>query len=384
MNTPQTSRRRFLGGLGAAGAGIALGGGFARAQPRSAARYRPASGDAGSLFFDNWPEYIDLTEGDSLGTVDRFIEATGIDMTYGEAFNDNNEYFALIQPVLGRGETIEPDIIAPTSWLVGRLVTLGWLDPLPLEDVPNAANLRDDLVNPSWDPDGEFSLPWQTGFAGIAYNLEVTGRELTSTADLFDPEFEGKIGMLTEMRDTVGLLLLAEGVDISAIESFDEAAPAFERLEEAKASGQIRAFTGNDYINDLEAGNFAACMGWSGDVAALGEENPNIKFIIPEEGGTSWADAMVMPKGAENREQAAKWMDFVYDPVEAAKIAIYVQFVSPVKGVREEVEKIDPALAENPWVFPGDEVLNNVHTFANLSEDVEAEFDAAFSSIVGA
>jgi len=207
---------------------------------------------------ENWPEYIDPTEDDLAGTVDRFIEATGIETTYSEAYNDNNEYFALIQPLLGRGETIEPDIIVPTGWLAGRLINLGWVEELPLDQIPNAANLRDDLVNPAWDPDGKFSLPWQTGFAGIAYNLEVTGRELTSTNDLFDPEFNGKIGMLTEMRDTIGLILLSLGVDISTISSFDEAAEAFEKLEQAKNDGQIRAFTGNDYISDLESGNFAA------------------------------------------------------------------------------------------------------------------------------
>ncbi|WP_205528564.1 ABC transporter substrate-binding protein [Desertimonas flava] len=381
------SRRRFLGAAGALGAsGVTLpsilGSARVGAAPRPARR--PASGDAGSLFFENWPEYIDLTEDGHVGTVDRFIEATGIDMTYSEAFNDNNEYFARIQPVLGRGETIEPDIIAPTSWLAGRLVMLEWVDKLPLDQIPNAANLRDDLVKPAWDPSGEYTLPWQTGFAGIAYNLEVTGRELTSTEDLFDPEFKGKIGMLTEMRDTIGLILLSLGVDISTIESFDEAAEAFEKLEQAKSDGQIRSFTGNDYISDLETGNFAACIGWSGDVASLSVDNPNIRFVIPEEGGTSWADAMVLPKGAANVEQAAKWMDFVYDPEQAAQITAYVQYVSPVKGVQEEVAKIDPELAENPLVFPDEETISRVHTFANLSEDVEAEFDEAFSSIVGA
>src|SRR5262245_10458186 len=246
------SRRGFLGAAGALGAaGIALpqllGGEFsAAAAPR--VRRRPGSAPiGGSLYIENWPLYIDLTERDHVGTVDRFMEATGIDVTYSEGYNDNNEYFALIQPILGRGDTIDPDIIVPTSWLTGRLINLGWLDPLPLEDVPNAANLRDDLVQAAWDPTGEFSLPWQTGFTGIAYNIDVTGRDLASTDDLFDPEFEGKIGMLTEMRDTMGLILLSLGVDISTISSFDEAAEAFDKLGQAKDDGQIRAFTGNDY-----------------------------------------------------------------------------------------------------------------------------------------
>jgi spermidine/putrescine transport system substrate-binding protein len=337
-----------------------------------------------SLYFENWPAYIDPTEDGATGTVDRFIEATGIQMRYTEAFNDNNEYFAKIQPLLGTGKTIDPDLIAPTSWMVGRLINLGWVDKLPIDQVPNAANLRADLQNPSWDPTGEFSLPWQTGFAGIAYNLSATGRELNSVEDLFDPAFAGKIGMLTEMRDTMGLLLLGLGVDISTITTFDEAAAAFDQLEAAKSDGQIRAFTGNDYLDDLSTGNFAACIGWSGDVVQLAKDNPDVRFVIPEEGGTSWADAMVMPKGAVHRDAAAKWMDFVYDPVQAAQITAWVQYVSPVEGVRAELEKIDPDLANDPLLFPDDATLARVRTFANLSEDVEAQFDARFAEITGA
>ena len=190
--------------------------------------------------------------------------------------------------------------------------------------------------------------------------------------------------MLLEMRDTLGLVLLSLGVDISTISSFAEAEEAFAKLEQAKDDGQIRAFTGNDYLNDLESGNFAACVGWSGDVAQLAVDNPNVRFVIPEEGGHSWADTMLMPKGAEHRAEAAKWMDFVYDPVQAAQLTALVQFISPVKGVQEEVAKIDPELAENPLVFPDEEMLANVYVFANLDEEAQAQFDAAWSALVGA
>jgi spermidine/putrescine transport system substrate-binding protein len=391
----QTLTRRQLlaraGLLGAAGITLpaALSSGVVAANsagrsPRTRGESRRAAGEGGELYVANWPAYIDPTEDDLVGTVDRFMEATGIDMTYTEEINDNNQYFAVIQPVLGRGDTIDPDIVVLTGWMAGRLITLGWVDELPLDDVPNAANLRDDLVNPPWDPEGKYSLPWQTGLAGIAYNLEATGRELTSTNDLFDPEFNGRIGMLLEMRDTMGLILLSLGVDISAISSFSEAEEAFAKLEQAKADGQIRAFTGNDYLADLSSGNFAACVGWSGDVAQLSVENPNIRFIIPEEGGTSWADTMLMPKGAEHRDEAARWMDFVYDPAQAAQIMASVQYISPVKGVQEEVAKIDPDLAENPLVFPDEEMLSNVHGFATLDEETEAQFDEAFAAITGA
>ncbi|MGB0115119.1 MAG: spermidine/putrescine ABC transporter substrate-binding protein [Ilumatobacteraceae bacterium] len=392
------TRRQLLaraGALGAAGVSLpallAACGGSDGDSSGSSGSSPATSGDGGSsggggneLFFENWPSYIDPTEDGLTGSVDRFTEATGIDMRYTEAFNDNNEYFAKIQPLLGRGEPIDPDIIAPTGWLVGRLITLGWLDELPLDLIPNAANLRPDLQGAAWDPDGTYSLPWQTGFAGIAYNIDVTGRELSSVDDLFDPEFAGKVGALTEMRDTIGVIAMSLGIDISTLSSYDEAAPAFDKLEQAKADGQIRRFHGNDYFDDLSNGNLAVTIGWSGDVAAIARDNPAVRFVFPESGATAWADAMVIPKGATNIDAAAKWMDFVYDPVQAAQITAWVGYVSPVTGVRAEVEKIDPDLANDPLIFPDEATLANTQSFAQLSEEVEAEYDAAFSAITGA
>lgn len=371
------TRRQFLARSGALGAaGLSL--------PALLAACGGDGGGSSSLFFENWPLYIDPTEEGTIGTVDRFAEATGITMKYTEAYNDNNEYFAKIQPILGAGDTIDPDIIAPTSWMAGRLINLGWTEKLPLGDVPNAANLEDGFKNPTWDPTGEYSLPWQAGMAGIAYNSDAAGREIKSVADLFAPEFKGKIGMLTEMRDTIGLILMGEGIDPSTISTFEEAAPAFEKLEKAKADGQIRAFTGNDYIDDLLAGNFAACIGWSGDLFQLETESEAMKFVIPEEGGTRWADVMVVPKGAKNVDSAAKWMNFVYDPEQAAQITTWNMYVSPVKGVREIIAESDPELAENPLVFPDDATNGRLRAFAQLSDEEEAKFDEAFSAITGA
>jgi spermidine/putrescine transport system substrate-binding protein len=341
-------------------------------------------GGADELFVENWPYYIDPTEDGATGTIDRFVAASGVKTTYSEAYNDNLEYFAKIQPLLGTGKTIDPDIIMPTQWMAGRLRKLGWLEKLPVDKVPNAKNLEDAFKNPPSDPTGEYSLPWQAGTAGIAYNIDVTGRELKSVADLFAPEFKGKIGMLTEMRDTIGLLLLGLGINPSTVTSFNDAAPAFEQLEKAKADGQIRAFTGNDYMDDLSLGNFAACVGWSGDILQLQADNPSARFVIPEEGGTLWWDTMVVPKGAKNTAAAAKFMDYVYDPVQAAQISAWVQYMSPVKGVREELAKIDPELADDPLLFPDDATRARLYAFADLSDDVEAEFEEAFSAITGA
>jgi spermidine/putrescine transport system substrate-binding protein len=349
-----------------------------------------SQGDA-DLWFDNWTLYIDKPDDELFGaggTLDEFQKASGLTIKYTEGFNDNNEYFAKIQPLLSKGEPIGPTIIAPTFWMAGRLLDLGWLDKLPLAEVPNAANLTTNLQKPPSDPTGEYSLPWQAGIAGIAYNQSVTGRELKSIDDLWDPAFNGKIGMLTEMRDTIGLIAMSLGIDLDKPE-FQNFAPAFEKLDEEVQNGQIRQFTGNDYVDDLEQGNYAACIGWSGDVVQLSKSNPDIKFVVPESGGTLWFDTMVVPKGAseESVAAAAKWMDFVYDPVNAARITEFVQYISPVQGVQEELRKKGgeaAELADSQLLFPDASTLANLQSWGNLGEEEEQLFDEEFARISGA
>ena len=377
------TRRELLGRIGVLGAAGVVGPGLLAAcgsDDDGGTGGSGGGGDSKALWFENWPAYIDEE------TVELFKTASGIDFRYTEGFNDNNEYFAKVQSDLAASRSIGPDIIAPTYWMVARLINLGWVQEIPFDDIPNASNLLPELQNPGWDPDGKFSLPWQSGMTGIAYNISATGRELKSMADLFDPEFKGKVGMLTEMRDSVGLTMLLTGED-PAEATVDSAEAAFEMIQEAKDSGQIRQFTGNDYMDDLASGGFAACVGWSGDIGQLALDNPDLRFVIPEEGGMRWSDTMVLPNGAENVANAAVWMDYVYDPENAARIAEYVGYNSPVAGVREIFESgtdFQKQLAESPLLFPDDETNARLHVFAALDEDTEAAFDERFSSIVGA
>ena len=334
----------------------------------------------------NWQAYIDPTEDGATGTVDRFTDATGIAVTYSEDFNDNNEvYQRVLAPVLGVGEAIDFDIICPTNWMAARLRSLRWLDPLPLDRIPNIVNLDERFLNEPWNFQAEYSLPWQAGITGIAYNPALTGRELRSVMDLFDEEFHGKVAMLTEMRDSLGLVMLGMGADPSVVDQ-DAAFAALDLIEQAKNDGQIRAFTGNEYLRSLESGDFVACVAWSGDVVQLQYDRPDIQFVIPEEGGVSWYDTMVIPKGAPNAYAAADWMNFVYDPVQAAQLTAYVQYVSPVKGVQDELVKMGgdaAALADSPILFPTDEDAARLKTFATLPDEVDAAYSDRFLGITG-
>ena len=334
----------------------------------------------------NWQAYIDPTEEGATGTVDRFQEASGIAVTYDEDFNDNNEvYNRLLAPVLGTGGVIDYDIICPTNWMSARLKNLGWIEQLPLDRIPNRVNLEDRFLNQNWDYGAAFHLPWQAGITGIGYDPALTGREIRSVMDLFDPEFSGRVAMLTEMRDTLGLVMLGLGHDPSVVDE-DGAFEALDMIEQATNSGQIRAFTGNEYIRSLESGDFVACIAWSGDVVQMQYDRPDIQLVIPEEGGMSWYDTMVIPKGAPNAFAAADWMNFVYDPVQAAQLTAWVQFISPVKGVREQLIEMGgdaAALADSPILFPTPEDAARLHTFADLPEAIDVAITERFLEITG-
>ena len=381
---PLLTRRAMLGRVGAvAGAGL-LGPGLLAAcggdDSGDTTDTTGGGGDSKALWFENWPAYIDEE------TVGLFTTASGLDFKYTEGFNDNASWFAKNQALLADKKPIGPDIVAPTYWMAGRLIDLGWVRELPLDKIPNAANLVPDLQKPGWDPTGKFSLPWQSGMTGIAYNISVTGRELTSFADIYDPAFKGKVGMLTEWRDTVGLTMLLLGED-PAKATIDSAAEALDKIEQAANDGQIRQFTGNDYMDDLASGNFAACVGWSGDISQLALDNPDVRFVIPEEGGMQWSDTMVLPAGCEHVDNAAVWMDYVYDPENAALLTAYVGYNSPVAGVQEILAAGDDAqkaLSESPLLFPDADTLSRLHVFASIDEEAETAFEERFATIIGA
>ncbi len=377
------TRRDFLtrGGttLGGAALGSALlgAGALGAGALGSAAGASVTSGDPGGrLDVLTWPTYIDRR------SKRQFPRRTGIALKYSEGINDNNEFFAKYQEQFSRGQHIGFDIVTPTSWLAARLIELEYVRKLPFARIPNVSNLDPTLVNPVWDPTGEYTLPWQGGMTGIAYNIAETGRELTSVSDLFDPKFRGKVGMLLEMRDTMGLLLLGDGIDPATV-TFQQARASFDRLERAVDNGQVRSFTGNDYQDDLVNGDFVVNVAWSGDVAQLTLENEDLRFVIPDEGGNRWADVMCMVATSKRTAQVAAWMDYFYDPVNAAQVAAYVQFLSPVAGIEEELADLDPAAVDNPLIFPPPEITEQLVQFKTLDRDEEERFDLRFAEITG-
>ncbi len=332
---------------------------------------------SGSLKISNWPLYIDNK------TIKEFQKETGIKTTYTEDINDNNEFFGKVQAQLSQGESGGRDIMIVTDWMAEKMWNLGYvqkIDHAYLETVFD--NMLPSLKDPAFDPGREYSVPWQSGMTGLVVREDLAP-DVKSINDLFDPKYKGKVTMLAEMRDTVPLVMAADGVDPTEATTEDWM-NAIDKLQKNVSNGQIRRFTGNDFVQDMIKGDVVAAIGWSGDTVQVETDNPNIKYVQPAEGCSLWSDNMLIPVGAPNSPAAYEFMNYVYEPENQAQITEYVNYVSPVKGVKEVLIKQDPEIANNQLIFPSDEFTENCFTQISPPGDEaeQKEVEQAFQNVV--
>jgi spermidine/putrescine transport system substrate-binding protein len=354
------------------------------------------SSPAGQVDWANWPAYIDIDTKGKYPTIEKFTKETGIKVTYTEAINDNEEFFGKIQPDLAKGNPTGYDIITMTDWMIERLIRLDYLQPLDKSKIPNFdANVQPLFNDPWYDKGNRYSMAWQSGITGIGYNPKLTGRKITSFDDLLDPKFKGKVGMFSEMRDTMCLCLLSLGVKPEDATLADVEKAKNKLLGPAKA-GQFRNFYGNEYYDELANGNLSLTIAWSGDVSQMKlYDNPDVEFVIPDTGGMLFIDNMCIPKGAEHPLDAHLLMNFWYDPANAAVLEEYVGYFSPVKGVAEQITKdADASVASGDketadalkvvaaTSYPTAESLKNVYNYKILKGDEEKKWNEAFNEVV--
>lgn len=379
------SRRRLLQAAGIGGAAMAAaacGTGGTSGEAQSA---EDKSDTEKVINWSNWPLYIDIN--DDTGerpSLARFQEQTGITVTYTEDVNDNAEFFAKVRTQLEQGQDIGRDIVTLTDWMAALWISNGFAQKLDKANIPNWENLNPAYLDVSFDPGREYSLPWQSGFGAFGWNKaklqETLGTDtLVSLDQLWDPALKGKVTLLSEMRDTMGIIMAANGADPSNFTK-EEYENAIAVLQAQVDSGQVRQVTGNDYVAALETGDVFAVIGWSGDMFQLGED---FGVGLPETGGMLWTDNMLIPSLAAHKKNAETIMNYYYDPVVAAEVAAYVQYISPVEGAKEAMAEIDPSLVDNQWIFPSDETLANSYVFMSLTPEEDEEFQRMFQTAIG-
>ena len=376
------SRRGFLAGSAGVGTAALLAACGGSDSPESVS---DQSETDKSLVVANWSLYIDTDRKgpDPYPTVAAFEADSGITVDYNEEINDNQEFFAKIRPQLVAGSGVGRDLMILTDWMAARLIRLGYVNQIDKSAVPNAKNLLPSLQSPSFDPERTHSLPWQSGFTSIAYNADVVDTPVTSITEMLTrSDLAGRVAVFTEMRDTVGLIMLDQGADPSDFTD-EEFNAALALLQEAVDSNHIRTFADANYGQNLAKGNFAASMTYSGDINQLRADNPNLELVIPESGFILWSDNMLIPVGATHQANAEKWMDFYYRPEVAADVAAWVNFITPVVGAKEELAKKDPELAANELIFPSEEFLSQGSIFMALDETQDVDYQAAYDDVRG-
>ncbi len=385
------SRRATLLGLGGTAAVMSL----ASCASGTEGALTPAEDLSDSekvLVWHNWPLYMDGEDDGSYPTLNRFMSETGITVEYMMEIDDNDTWYAKVKDQLALGTDPGFDVACPTNWLVNRMIGLGYLQTLDNANMPNkVANLAPAYLGDANDPERTLSVPYQGIIGGIVYNKkmykEATGKDApTSLADVWAPELKGRVGLISEMRDSVGLTLLSQGVDITDANSLTEDAfnAAVEFIAAQVSSGQIFNIKGNSYGEDLTNGNIIVALAWSGDTTILNAEvgEDRFGFVVPDTGATISSDSFVVPMGSSHKKNAEALINFYYDPANAAELAAYVNYVTPVVGAKEEMLKTDPELAENPLIFPSEEFLANVFAFRALTGQEEQRFATAWQNVL--
>lgn len=333
----------------------------------------------------NWTLYLDYDEeSKKYPTLEAFKKKTGLKATYAEDIDGNDTYYGKIAGQLKNGQDIGKDIVVFTDWMAGRCVRSGYAQELDAAAMPNTKNLISAQRDVDYDPGRKYSYPWQGIFGVLAWNKEKVPGGLKNVSDLWKPELKGRVEVLDEMRDTVGLIMLEQGVDISGSFTADQFQAGVDELEKRISDGQIRQVKGNSYKEDLISGDALAVIGWSGDIFQINAENDDKwGFALPEAGGTLAFDNLLVPVGSPHKKNAEKLIDYYYDPEVAATVEAYVNYVCPVEGAKAAMEKIDPDLASSPWIFPDEAALAKAKVFRTLTADEDTQFSEAFQKVIG-
>lgn len=330
----------------------------------------------GNWTWSNWPLYMDKK------ILKQFDKTYGGHVKYVEEINENNDFYGKVRPQLAAGVPIGRDMVVLTDPMALIWVRAGYCEPIDSRNIPNCRkNLVDNLRNPPWDPGRLYSMPYQSGVVGIGYDIKQTKRELKSLKEFFNPEWKGRVTMLGDAQDCLSMVLIMDGKNPTTA-PISEYMAAADQLEKANKAGQFRRFTGNDYSTDLTKGNIAIAMAWAGDLVQLNSDNPNLRFAYGEEGSVYWTDNMLLPRHCEHPYAAETMMNFLYEPEVAAQLTEYVNYFSPVKGVKEILLKKDPDIANNPLIFPPPEAQKGFFLYKALTPIERQKIERRMAQVI--
>lgn len=353
--SPMMRRRSFLLGMGAAAAGLTLGqrGAFAAEEPK--------------LNFYNWDTYIGET------TLGDFEDLTGISVKM-DLFADNDELFAKL-----KGGNPGYDLIVPTNDYTERMIVAGMLQELDHGMIPNMSNIDTAFLNPLHDPGRKYSMPYMWGSIGIGYRKSAVDGVPDSWKWLYDSDrYSGKIALLADGGTIIQMGLKYMG------EALNETDPAKIKLVEEMVIRQkphIKAFAEDNGQDLLAAGDVDLTMEWNGDILQVMDEDDDIGYAVPKEGGLLWEDSLCIPTGAPHPENAHKFINYILDAEAGALIADYIQYAT-ANGAAKAI--MDPSYRDNPAIFPPSDVIDKLEVSVYKGEDYQRLIDETLTRIQAA
>ncbi|MGB3404080.1 MAG: spermidine/putrescine ABC transporter substrate-binding protein [Microcoleaceae cyanobacterium] len=312
----------------------------------------------------NWSTYI------SPEAIAQFEEKYNVKINY-DTYDSNESLYAKLKP-----GNPGYDVVFPADYMVKIMIDEGMVEPLDKKNIPNLKHIDQKFLNPPYDSKNQYSVPYQWGTLGIGYNIEATGEEINSWKIMFDPKFSGKTAWLDDMRYTFGAVLMYLGFDPNTTQE-KEIQQAKEFMIENQKT--VAAFVPDTGQLLLSQGEVDLTMEYSGDIFQVMEENPNLRYVIPQEGSILWTDNMVIPTNAPNKELAEKFINFVLEPEISASISNFINYGTPNQTAIEQ-QLIKPENLNNPGIYPPDNVFSKLKYLKDVGE-ATVLYDEAWSEV---
>lgn len=309
---------------------------------------------AGEVNVYNWEDYI------SQEALNLFEEETGIKVNYMR-FTTNEDMLVQV-----RADPSNYDVIFPSDYIIERLVNEGLLEELNFANIPNAEYTLDWLKSTTYDPDGLYSVPYMWGTVGILYNSTMVKEPITSWTAMWDTEYVDNVFMMDSIRDSIGITLKMLGYSMNTRDP-EALEAAKDKLVEQKKLGIVKAYQVDETKDKMIAGEAAMGLMWSGDAAYAMSYNEDLVYVVPEEGSNVWVDAMCVPKGAKNKENAEIFIDFMSRPEIALLNFEEIYFCTPNSGA---IELLDEETKADETLFPTQETIDNCEFFMDISQDI--------------
>ena len=318
--------------------------------------------DKESINVYNWGDYIDRE------VLELFEEEYDIEVKY-DTFATNEDLYVKIKQASN-----SYDVIIPSDYMIERMIREDLLTTIDMDSITNYDKIDEVFKNLGYDPNNEYSVPYMWGTFGIIYNTTMVDEEVNSWDILWDEKYEGQILMLDSQRDTIAVALKKLGYSMNT-RSLEELEEAKEALIQQKPL--VYAYLGDNIKSAMINEEGAIALVWAGDAVVMMDENPNLQYVIPDEGTNLFFDAMVIPKSTSNKEGAQKFIDFMSRPAISAKNADYIGYSVPIS---EAVELLDEDVRNNEVAYPSEDVIRNTEIFKDIHDIIE-EYDRIWTEV---